>query len=305
MDAARTPFFDVNGNPSYGGQALVEQSCASGQCHTAGAKGAARVGAPAGMNFDMGVSPVSNPTDPAALARLRKGQRRVYDDRDGVFDSVDSGWMPPGEVGKASVVDKKYKDLNGTVLPSVSSSAGKKILRNWLACGAPVVEASRAAVADPVCTGTGGSVGDLCDKALTSNTDGATWDQVYDRLIVGQACTACHVPAGVGVTGGLLDLSEKATAYAAMVDVDTMGTGGGGGDCKDSGTKRVAPGAPDDSNLMHKILGMHGADPVCGDPMPSGAGVTDQDVIDLTREWIAAGAPETGTGTPSGGDAGM
>lgn len=305
MEAARTPYFDVNGNPSYGGQALVEQSCASGQCHTSGATGAARVGAPSGMNFDMGVSATSDPTDPMALARLRKGQRRVYDDRDGVFDSVDSGWMPPGELGKATVVDKKYKDLDGGALPSVTSGAGKKILRNWLACGAPVVEAARAAVADPVCTGTGGSVGDLCDKAITSNMGDATWDQVYDRLIVGQACTACHLPAGVGVTTGLLDLSDKATAYAALVNVDTMGTGGGTTDCKDSGTKRVAPGAPDDSNLIHKILGVQGADPVCGGPMPTVGGVSDLDVIELTRAWIAAGAPETGTGTPPTGDAGM
>ena len=305
MDAARTPYFDVNGNPSYGGQALVEQSCASGQCHTSTAKGPTRVGVPAGLNFDMVVSPTSGPTDPTTLARLRKGQRRVYDDRDEVYESVDSGWMPPGNAGKAAVADKKYKDVDGNALPSVTSGAGKKILRNWLSCGAPVVEAARAAVADPVCTGTGGSVGDICDKAMTSNTGGATWDQVYDSLITGQSCTVCHNASGTGVTQGLLDLSDKATAYAAMFDVATMGTGGGTTDCKDSGTKRIAPGDPDNSNLLNKITGMHGADPVCGMPMPAVGGVSDTAVIDLVREWIAAGAPETGTGTPVDGDAGL
>lgn len=287
--AARTPYFDVNGAPAYGGQALVEVSCASGQCHVETAKGAARVGAPAGLDFDMVGSREENGTDDAAVRRLKRGQTDVYEWREEVYDSVDSGWMPPGKLGadleRAAREGAAYADAAGTALPKVSSGAGKKILRNWLACGAPVVEGiAPSSVAFPQCVG-GDLVGDLCAKKAVALEP--TWSSIYTQVIK-RECVSCHQEGSAQTTSSKLDLSgDKDTAYAALVDVDAMGD-----DCADSGTKRVAPGDADASNLIHKLETVDAAgDPVCGDPMPNpSTGGLSQATIDVIREWIDSGA---------------
>jgi hypothetical protein len=50
---------------------------------------------------------------------------------------------------------------------------------------------------------------------------------------------------------------------------------------------RVEPGNPDDSYLVRKLEG--GPD-IAGSPMPLGGPPLDQDMIDMVREWILAGA---------------
>ena len=49
MLAARTPVWDIQGLPSYQGQALLDRSCGSGSfCHSVGAEGGDRFGVPGG-----------------------------------------------------------------------------------------------------------------------------------------------------------------------------------------------------------------------------------------------------------------
>lgn len=145
--AARQVVYDREGFPAYEGQALVHASCGSGAfCHSAEARGLARVGAPAGLDFDMAIASVGTAGDPAALARLSRGHANVIEWRDDIHDEVEAGTMPPW--GEATLIPHanvpRYRriatDGSVTRLPHVDSIEGVDVLRNWLACGAPIVE---------------------------------------------------------------------------------------------------------------------------------------------------------------------
>jgi hypothetical protein len=101
------------------GQLVIEKSCAGGRCHSLNAKGLDRVGAPAGLDFDV----VPLDTSMTELARIEHGAGRVHDNIDDIWEMVDSGDMPPTNQGRTF------------------SSQDKETLRNWLACDAPVIEA--------------------------------------------------------------------------------------------------------------------------------------------------------------------
>lgn len=286
---ARTPYFDVNGYPAYGGQALVEVSCATGQCHISSAKGAARQGAPAGLDFDMVGSRSDSGSDAAAVKLLKGGQTEIYEWREAAYDSVESDWMPPGKIGKAveeaARLGAVYADAAGAELPPVGTGAGRRILRNWLACGSPVVEGlAPSSVPVGQCVG-GDLVGDLCARKPVELE--ATWTSIYAQVIK-RNCVSCHFAGSAQTTSSALDLNGgKDEAYAALVNVDAAGD-----DCASSGAKRVVPNDADNSNLIHKLETVDaGGDPVCGDPMPNPTtGGLDAATIAKIREWIDNGA---------------
>lgn len=89
-------------------------------------------------------------------------------------------------------------------------------------------------------------------------------------------CAICHL---TGQEAGNLKLHPGA-AYASLVNVpSTEGT-----------LKRVYPGAPELSYLMHKLDGTHLDAGGVGEQMPFGQPPLEKDVRDLFRAWIEDGA---------------
>jgi mono/diheme cytochrome c family protein len=230
------------------GQQLLRDSCAAGLCHAESAKGEFRKGAPADLNFD--VVPASNSDDDLAVARRSSGVVSNYSEE--IWEQVEAGTMPPPKPAGA-----------GPLAPS-----RKEILRNWLACGAPVVEAP--ATADP-------------------NAD--EWTKIYTRL--SGSCTGCHSPTTAAASGGGFVLGESdmdaaviCDAYNNVVNVATSGSGA----C--SGKRIVTASEPDESVLLVKLTG---GDDLCGALMPLGVSMpfatSQAELVDDLRSWITSGAP--------------
>lgn len=118
--------------PAYAGQALVISSCGSGSfCHAPAAVGEDRYGVPAELDFDLTLAETLEQTQ-----RLRRDIARVRDLRGSIWQQVHEEWMPPGQAGD----DVLALGVRFSGLPSIDSAEGKDALRNWLACGAPIVE---------------------------------------------------------------------------------------------------------------------------------------------------------------------
>ena len=133
----------------------------------------------------------------------------------------------------------------------------------------------------------GGTAG--CDEALSSLT-GPTPDlqptfssiqtNIFDttdssgRL----ACTNCHNTRGRAFTAGL-DLTAG-VSYANLVGVAST---------EQPSLKRVAPGDPDNSYMIHKLEGRR---TITGERMPRGTGpyLTEGQLV-VIRRWIEIGAP--------------
>ncbi len=114
-----------------------------------------------------------------------------------------------------------------------------------------------------------------------------TWDAVQDQIFDAGGCVndACH---GANVLGGL-DLRPSA-AYASLVGTPST----------ISPLDRVEPGEESASFLYQKLASATLGDPapgaLPGTPMPAGGlPAIDVDRLAGLREWIRAGAPETGT----------
>lgn len=69
-------------------------------------------------------------------------------------------------------------------------------------------------------------------------------------------------------------------AYASLVGVPSV----------ESQLKRVEPGAPERSYLMHKLDGTHLDAGGSGEQMPFGAAALDEATRQTVRAWISAGA---------------
>jgi len=92
-------------------------------------------------------------------------------------------------------------------------------------------------------------------------------------IFVAARCPTCH-----GAAAGL-DLSAS-MAYANLVNRTAT-------ECSPTRV-RVAPGAPQSSYLLDKLLGVN----LCaGQRMPRGGPFLMQSELDLVQEWIASGAP--------------
>lgn len=133
--------------------------------------------------------------------------------------------------------------------------------------------------------GTENSTG-TATSGSSSSGPAATFTQVYNDVLGPSCGTVCHMPGGVGVQTGLLDMSSKATAYTMLFEVSAMGTPNG---CAGKGV-RVVPGNVDSSVLAEKV------DPKlfpalnCGAIMPLDEPNLPQNQITEIESWIAAGA---------------
>lgn len=164
-----------DGLPAYAGQALIQRSCGDAAfCHAEDAID--RYGAPAGLTLDIGLA-CADPAacDPADLARLERAHgvsvRLAWD----VYAQTASGAMPPGEAGTGVVsVGPRFRrqplrSEDDSLLPPIGSDEGLAILRNWLACGAPVVATTEPESAETAagtrCPASAPDVGDCVVRA--------------------------------------------------------------------------------------------------------------------------------------------
>ncbi|MBI4301219.1 MAG: hypothetical protein HY664_01255 [Chloroflexi bacterium] len=96
--------------------------------------------------------------------------------------------------------------------------------------------------------------------------------------IFGSRCVFCHQTgasqAGLNVGLGL--------AYKSLVKVPST----------ESRLLRVAPGDPENSYLLHKLLGTHLQVGGQGEQMPLGGPPLPKDDLEKIQKWIQDGAPE-------------
>jgi hypothetical protein len=298
LTRARRVAYSSDGLPAYEGQALVITSCGGASyCHTQTPAGPTvpRFGAPADLDFDpLLVEGAADET--AAQARLLAAIGSIHRHRDAVYASVVSGFMPPAgrppvpDLREAAAAYRTYAgaaDTTGTPLPGIQTPEGEAILRNWLACGSPVVERTAEPATVLPCTqnsdcevtracdldlGECRPVGDVVPRRATALTP--TWSSIHANVIRPScATTGCHI--GASSFNGL-DLSSRDAAYEALITRDaTAGCGM---------RSYVSAGDPSASVLIDKLAEV----PSCGGRMPP-SGLSAETVAVITQ-WVMDGA---------------
>lgn len=236
----------------------------------------------------------------AGLERLRRNQRETYDHRYDVLRTVEDGSMPPGAAGEGTRAFAEYygEFEAGTFsgrIPTLDTRAGREVLRNWLACGSPVLEFSVAADADegPGDDCGAGPVGRCGVAAPGLEPPDPTWDSIYDRVLR-PLCLSCHQPDNPfwgyndSGNGQELDYTDAADALTFMVGVEASSRSAATDvDCAEFGTLIVS-GDADASIFFRKMT----AEPGCGEAMPlrEGGRGLPENVLAPIREWIEAGA---------------
>lgn len=266
---------DTDGTPFYAGQAIVQDSC-SGFCHAESATGDLRNGAPHGLNFD--VAPLTAQSVAGSDGILRAGIAKVRDEASDMYGEIDDGAMPPGKVGMRMVPAYKTSSGADANLPGIDTATGKATVRNWLACGAPLISAVTGA---PLATSVSTIDKSQVVAGMPVMSTSATFTDVYTNVIKGGSCTTCHQPGGPFM---YLDLSTQALAYTNLVGKDASTSPGN--QCAGRG-KLVVPNDCDNSLLYQKLK----PSPMCGSQMPLGGNPISQAGIDLVCNWIKAGAP--------------
>jgi hypothetical protein len=270
MVAATTVVYAPDGTPFYAGQGLVQYGCAEGVCHSATAVEDARKGAPHGLNFD--VRPLTAQSTPGNIVALRDGIAKVRDEKGDMYGEIAGGTMPPGEEGKRPAQVWKLGNGQSAGLPGIDDNTGKATVRNWLACGAPVVSGVKPGEPSDATQISGSVVLD----SLNTGTVESTFTAVYASVLA-PCAAACHKPGGVYPA---LDLSSKATSYSALVDKEPAP-----GACTGKGKLVVANSC--ETSLLYLKLN---ANPPCGSQMPQGGPYLASSALDALCSWIKAGA---------------
>ncbi len=90
-------------------------------------------------------------------------------------------------------------------------------------------------------------------------------------------CSGCHTGVG-GTLPGVMNLTSTAATFTALVNVASI---------SEPAFRRVLPGDPNNSYIIHKLEGTQ----LVGSRMPPGGPFLDQATINQVRAWINAGAP--------------
>jgi hypothetical protein len=179
----------------------------------------------------------------------------VFDHRESMWGAIEGGSMPPGEPAAGGEL----------------SAADKEVVRNWLACGAPVIATPQAGV-----------------------SVGADWTAIYEAFVgsgpSSLGCETCHGETTAATSGNgfkLGNTGDACAAYDRVVGAKAVTTSGMPVSCASTGQTVVVPNSADTSLLVSKLEGTQN----CGLPMPFGnaLGPTNPVVMDL-RAWIMAGA---------------
>ena len=290
--AARALVYDLNGQPAYEGQALLIQSCGGGAfCHSEEADPASRFGASSGLDFDLRLASQTPQVDEESTARLDRAQAATHFQRAAIYDQVSRGLMPPAGVaepcprggaacgiplGRPSYIRVPPGERTGPPLPPIETDEGRAILRNWLACGAPVIERSA-----PRDDGNDSQVGDV-EPSIEPAPVAPRWAEIYGRILQPTcAFSRCHDSTS---SAGTLDLSDPSTARTALLGP------AGGRLCGVSPAQLVVPGSPETSLLVHKLRGLGPDGRVCGSSMPSVGSDLSTGQLDSIETWIRNGA---------------
>jgi hypothetical protein len=273
MTAATTTVYNASGTPYYAGQAIVQEACT--RCHGSASTGASRVGAPHGLNFNVGgLNPMSTEAD---VATARTTLAKIQDEAGDMYDQIESGTMPPASpAGNTAPLTWTFADGSAASLPDVRTDQGKSTVRNWLACKAPVIAGITGAPADAV------AIGAIVPAVISTAEIPPTFTGVYTGVLMPSGCPGCHVPGG---PGGFLDLSTPSIAYTSLVGKDAA-TSGTGIMCAGKGKRVVANDCT--NSILYSKISM--ATPICGTSMPPGAGPLPQTQLDAVCNWIKAGA---------------
>jgi mono/diheme cytochrome c family protein len=94
--------------------------------------------------------------------------------------------------------------------------------------------------------------------------------------IFGPSCSGCHTGGGATLPASM-NLSSTAATFASLVNVDSVEV---------PALKRVKPGEPGNSYVIHKVEGNQ----TVGGRMPLGGTPLNQATINQIRDWIQAGA---------------
>ncbi len=134
----------------------------------------------------------------------------------------------------------------------------------------------------------------LVSFSISETKSQTTWDEVY-TIFQTSCVTGCHV--GPNPDAGLNLGASKTDVYNALIEIDPTNSAS-----LAKGEKLVDPGYPYRSYLLRKIAweletDLHLDQANEGDPMPIASGLANHD-IELVRQWIVAGAPETGEVVP-------
>lgn len=291
--------------PMYDGQALLVESCgaAGGNCHNESATGALRQGVPLG--FDLNLQPyVAGACDDPSSAlcaqeqhRLRSASRISFEYRRLSFSEVEQERMPPttptsdvSSFAYRSYIREQQRLDETTALPSLATDEGKEIVRNWFACGAPVV--GRVEIPNSATTTAGARCGNPnagdneiygdCVTGASVQPVTASWSDIHANFILRNQCASpvCH---GGATEPNLLDVDN---AYANLVGEMSSGNYA----CGTSETY-VVPGDAAASLFFDKINSTTLMPPRCGGPMADGRSVEySQETLDAIRDWINAGA---------------
>ena len=279
--AATAVVYDPNGLPAFEGQALVIQSCGGGAfCHSAGIDPPDRHGAPQGFALDVSLASASPDVNEDAVRRLGRAQVDTLNHASSVLGQVRSGSMPPRGVDAVPIGRPEFQRIppgarSGTSLPGIRTGEGQEILRNWLACGVPVVERTTERM-----DGNDNTIGATVPSIETTPVE-PVWPEIYARILEpGCAFSMCHDDE---TTAGALDLSAQETAYAALLSP-------AGGRLCEGAADRVVPGDPRASLLVHKLEGRAPDGPICGTRMPTLGNALSQGRIASIRQWIEDGA---------------
>ncbi|UCF47292.1 MAG: hypothetical protein JSU89_08930 [Myxococcales bacterium] len=317
----------TDGLPMYEGQALVQSTCGDGAfCHSPAAVGADRIGVPAQLDFDVGLacneaadaacaSPPScegGQTDTYCqrLRRLHGNQSNIRDWAEGMIQEMRASAMPPGEAGRRVRNSTPWlRESDGSELPPIESGEAREIVRNWLACQAPVVARTEIppsvqeelqpcpSVDDEICIYTGPQ-GELPEPA---------WSEIYWSIMF-TTCVGCHGPSnnnvdqnpnnplGGDIPGGAsapaleaLNLTGSDTtdttdwaseSWSAVVNVSAYT----GGVCAAQGTL-VIPNDSPNSLMIEKMRDTQ----VCGTVMPPTGSIAGS-LIQVVEDWIDMGA---------------
>lgn len=317
----------TDGLPMYEGQAPVQSTCGDGAfCHSPAAVGADRIGVPAQLDFDVGLacneaadaacaSPPScegGQTDTYCqrLRRLHGNQSNIRDWAEGMIQEMRASAMPPGEAGRRVRNSTPWlRESDGSELPPIESGEAREIVRNWLACQAPVVARTEIppsvqeqlqpcpSVDDEICIYTGPQ-GELPEPA---------WSEIYWSIMF-TTCVGCHGPSnnnvdqnpnnplGGDIPGGAsapaleaLNLTGSDTtdttdwaseSWSAVVNVSAYT----GGVCLAQGTL-VIPNDSPNSLMIEKMRDTQ----VCGTVMPPTGSIAGS-LIQVVEDWIDMGA---------------
>lgn len=280
--------YDPAGSPAFAGQALFVRHCGGGAfCHSEDIPIESRFGAPIGLDFDVRIASTSGAGNIAQVDRLARHQLTTIRERSLVWEQVHRGLMPPpgttaaGGVAEPSELYERVgaDGITFEPLPDLEDEAtrdeAREIVRNWLACGAPVVERSQPRE-DNFPTDVGREIA-ACERDCVD----VTWPALYAEVIEpGCATASCHDADDPAAS---LDLSGGAmAAHGRMLDAPAMGTA-----CEDVGIPMLTAG-DSGASLFHAKLDPDA--PACGGRMPDSGNPLSEQRRCAIEAWIDCGA---------------